>query len=688
MNKTISALLLAFGTLFGTPAQAKIVHLLPIPQQVTTVAGKPFALTRSVRLTDPTGCPLLRRVLTDHGATIKHRARARVTVQLVDSIPGAFVHQVAGFDDEAYTLTVAADEVRITATTPLGVVRAAQTLDQLAQGYTSEVAALESVVIHDWPAFRVRGFMHDVGRSFLSLAELKTEIDNLARFKVNVYHWHLTEKQAWRFEVKAYPQLTSAASMTRYAGQYYTQDQCRELVRYAAERGVTVIPEVDMPGHSDAFRRAMGFDMQTDEGVAVLKHVLDELSEVFPEAPYLHIGGDEVNITYPRFLETMAGYLRAKDRRVLMWNRLVSGPPTADLCDMTQMWAAMARVVKGLPNIDCRYNYTNHFDVYADLVGIYKSNIYYTPRGTTEVAGTISAAWNDTRVPTETDIVRENNIYPNIIASATRAWQGGGERYIEQGGTTLPVDGPEYEDFAQFERRLLFYKDSVLHNAPMSYVKQSNVRWRISEPFPNGGDPTAVFPPETAPDPLPTSFSYGGRTYGSSVAAGAGIYLRHIWHPIVPSYFANPADSLTAYAWTYVYSPRACEAGAQIEFYTYSRSGNEVAPPVGQWDRRGSRIWLNCVEIPAPEWQQPDAQIPQDDSVKGLTNENLTARPVVRVHLNAGWNKVLMRLPHANNGGTGRDKWQFTFVLTDPEGRRALDGITYSPDRELPTNKH
>ncbi|MDY4031342.1 MAG: hypothetical protein SOY69_09085, partial [Alloprevotella sp.] len=413
-----------------------------------------------------------------------------------------------------------------------------------------------------------------------------------------------------------------------------------------------------------------------------LKVILDEVVEVFGASPYIHIGGDEVTITYPNFLKTMATYVRGKGKKVLMWNRLVAGPPTAELCDMTQMWATSGRVVEGLPNIDCRYNYTNHFDVYADLVGIYRSNIYYTPRGTANVAGSISAAWNDTKTQTQTDIIRQNNFYANVLATAERTWTGGGKQYIETGGTVLPNAGEEYEEFADFERRFLFHKAHALADEPIAYVRQTNVRWRITMPFPNAGNADLQLPPETATDDvLPTAYEYGGQTYTSRLATGAGIYLHHIWHPTIPSFFDAPAANQTAYAWTYVWSPKAQDAAAQVEFYTYSRSGNERAPQAGRWDRRGSRLWLNGEEIMPPTWQRPDASIPQDHSTLGLTNENLTAREPVAIRLKEGWNKVFIKLPHVNNGGTGRDKWQFTFVITDVTGRDALDGLIYSPSK-------
>ncbi len=692
MKHLFYTLAIASGSLLALNANAKVGDLLPRPHQIELTAGAaPFALQRTVAITDPTGCTYLKNFFTANGCTIAaagESAAATVTVSLASAIDGAYDYEVANFPNEGYKLSITANAINITAVTETGVIRAAQTLQQLAEGYadTGAPAALEALSMTDWPAFKVRGWMQDVGRSFLSVDELKKEIDLYARFKVNVFHWHLTEKIGWRFEVKAYPQLTSYTNGVRYPGQYYTQEQCKEVEAYAAERGITVIPEIDMPGHSDVFKNAMGFDMQTDEGKKALKVILKEAAEVFPKAPYIHIGGDEVTIK-DGFLEEMTAFVRdSLGRKVVLWNKLNNKAVTKDIADMTQMWATSGTAVKGLPNIDCRYNYINHFDVYADLVGIYKSNIYYADKGNPDIAGTISAAWNDTKVATEDDIIRQNNQYANVLASAERGWIGGGKQYIEAGGTRLPNTGEEYEEFADFERRFLFHKAHSLQGAPIPYVKQSNIRWRLTEPFPNDGDATKAFPPEQAAKldaVMPTTYSYNGTDYAAKQVTGGGVYLRHIWHGTVRGVLNNPANNQTCYAWTYVYSPVAQDAGAQIEFYTYSRSGKDKMPPAGKWDRRGSQVWLNGQEIAAPTWQQSDKDIPQDDTTLGLTNENFTARPVVKVHLNEGWNKVFLKLPHANSGGTARDKWQYTFVLTDTEGKNALEGITYSPDRTL-----
>ncbi len=670
-----SAIVLALAT----PSFALVENIMPKPKQVKVNAGEGFATVRPVSITDPTASTELQRFAKDASLTVAPDAMAKITVTIAP-VEGAYDYQLAGYPSEAYSLTVTPDEISITAPTALGVTRAAQTLRLMAEG---SAGSIESATITDWPAFKLRGFMHDVGRSFLPIEELKQEIDLLSRFKVNTFHWHLTDYTGWRLEIKAYPQLTGEKGITRFPGQYYTQEQARELQDFAAERGMTIIPEIDMPGHSHPFESAMGHSMQTAEGISELKVILKEVADLFEKAPYIHIGGDEIGFQDSYLIE-MIDYVHSLGKKAVIWNRYNSPAKKVDPnvipCDMTTNWATSGTLSEGVPNIDMRYNYTNHFDVFADVVGIFKSTIFGLEQGNPDVAGTISAAWNDTMTPTPDDIVRQNNIYANVLASCERAWTGGGAQYIEQGGVTLPNSGEEFEEFADWERRFLHHKTTTMAAAArlIPYVKQTNVRWRITDQIPNGGNPDAILEPEqhlnaeTMPSTIPTQS-----------ATGAGIYLRHIWHPTVKGFFSNPQDGMTAYAWTYVYSPEEQEAGALIEFYTYSRSGNEKAPDAGKWDRRGSRIWLNGTEITAPTWTQPGANIRQDQNDSGLTNENFTARQPVKIHLKEGWNKVFLKLPHANSGGTARDKWQFTFVITDPEGTDALDGLIYSPNRIL-----
>lgn len=665
MNKL--ALTLILGLSGATFAGASVNHLLPVVKSCIKKDTPGFDLKRNISLTDPTESELLCRVLSDNGANISESSNAIVKVEIVDLIPGAFNHKLADYADEAYSISISENLVDIKALNRTGVIRAAQTLNQLAMA----TETLEAVDIVDWPAFKLRGYMHDVGRSFISVDELKKQIRLLSAFKVNTFHWHMTENQAWRFEVKAYPQLTSNESMTRFAGQYYTQEQIREVLDEARICGVTVIPEIDMPGHSAAFERAMGFEMQTPRGKEVLKNVLSEVAALFSDSPYIHMGADEKTITDNTFLDTMIDHLHSLGKKVVCWNR-INGVNIADhKFDMTQMWATAGSKITGIPNIDCRYNYTNHFDVFADLVGIYKSSIYYTPIGTDEVAGTISCPWNDRKTPTESDIINQNNFYANVLASAERAWKGGGEQYIEKGGTMLPNSGSEFEEFADWERRFLLHKHTTLKDEPIPYVKQTNVRWHVTEGFANNGDSNASFAPEDGID---------NPTWNITPVTGAGIYLRHTWGGTVPGLYGNASLNQTAYAYTYVYSPIEQTAGALIEFQNYGRSENDLAPDNGKWDRKGSRIWLNDEELIAPNWTNAGKSI---NSEVNLGNENFTARKPVQITLREGWNKVLVKLPYVSAPGVRLNKWMWTFVVTDSEGKNALDNLVYSPLKYL-----
>ena len=697
MRKFFSATIVALMVLLPSVLQAKVEHLLPRPQQVTVTEGS-FDLGRPVTISYLDGaakCELLEEFFTSNGCTIAEGGAA-VNVSLVASIEGAHDYELYGYENEAYTLEITAAAINITAVTATGIIRAAQTLTQLAEGYEG-AAALETLTMKDWPAFKLRGYMHDVGRSFISADELVKQVELFSRFKVNTFHWHMTENQAWRFEVKAYPKLTSDESMTRFPGQYYTQEDCKKVLDAAKKHGMIVVPEIDMPGHSEAFERAMGFNMQSEEGKVVLKKVLDEVCTVFADAPYIHIGGDEVSTT-AAYLNEMIAYVESKGKKAELWNPINGIGQDALNHTLAQMWGTRGYLAPGKANIDCRYNYTNHFDVFADLVGIYKSNIYYHDKGTPEVAGAVSGCWNDRKVADEVQIMAQNNVWANVIATAERAWIGGGKQYIDNmtntpdnlevdgghGGVMLPNSGEEFEEFASWERRFLFHKANSLKNEPIPYVKQTNVRWRITDAFPNNGNPGMSFAPEAAgtsadANLIAESFVHEGKTYYTGMATGAGIYLSHTWgNSIIDAYYSNPQFNHTAYAWTFVYSDKEQTVGAQIEFQNYSRSEQDGAAPAGKWDHFDSRIWLNGVEIPAPVYENTGVSVSSKEVM--LKNENFPARKPIEVTLKQGWNKVFLKLPYMNTGYRLK-KWMFTFVLTDVEGKNAVDGLIYSPNQ-------
>ncbi|UWM64690.1 beta-N-acetylhexosaminidase [Enterobacter sp. CP102] len=214
--------------------------------------------------------------------------------------------------DESYTLKVDANGVNISANTRFGALRGMETLLQLIQN-GPENTAIPWVTIEDAPRFPWRGLLLDSARHFIPLNDIKRQIDGMAAAKLNALHWHLTDDQGWRFTSKRYPKLTQLAS----DGQFYTPEQMREIVSYATDRGIRVVPEIDMPGHASAIAVAYPelmsapgpYEMERHWGV--LKPVLDptkeatytfaeamvsELAAIFPD-PYLHIGGDEVDDT-------------------------------------------------------------------------------------------------------------------------------------------------------------------------------------------------------------------------------------------------------------------------------------------------------------------------------------------------------------------------------------------------------
>ncbi len=579
-------------------------------------------------------------------------ANLQIEERLVNEVKGAKTQE------EAYHLTIAKDRILLEATTPEGLYWGRQTIEQLK--YTKKQKTyLPQCDITDWPAFRIRGFMHDAGRSFIPVEELEKEIHLLSRYKINTFHWHLTENQAWRLESKRYPQLTVAENMERDKGLFYTLDDARKVVECCKRHNMLLIPEIDMPGHSAAFERTFGCTMQSEQGIKILKDILDEVCMTF-DVPYIHIGTDEVQFTNPDFVPQMVAYLHEKGKKVISWNPGWNYKPGE--IDMTQLWSYRGKAQEGIPAIDCRFHYANHFDDYADLVALYNSRIYNKEEGSDDLAGCILAFWNDRYVDNIPQLLAENNFYPYMLTLAERAWRGGGNCYFDGKGTLLWDDEPEQlVAFTEFENRMLQQKNGWLAGEPFPYVCQTKMHWRITDAFPNGGDLQKSFPPEEVED---TVFVYDGETYHTRMVTGNSIYLRHVWGTLVPGFFAQPQENHTAYATSWIYSPKERKTGLRLEFQNYSRSESDLPPQQGTWDYKGSRAWLNGEEIMPPVWinehQTRSNEIP-------LRNENCVARPPIEITLHKGWNKLMLKLPVGkfSTPETRLVKWMFTAAIID-----------------------
>lgn len=640
-------------------------YLLPKPQSAVLTGEIPRPA--SVNINMPYWEEKYREIFEKDGIKVDKNSNFNVKGIIVDEIPG-----MPTDNEEAYSLNICENAIRVEATSAKGIYWALMTLVQLMD---SDCATLPLCFISDWPAFSYRGFMMDAGRSYISWDELKREIEVMSSFKMNVFHWHLTENQAWRLESKLFPELTDSASMIRDVGKFYTVEDCREIEQWAVNHNVEIIPEIDMPGHSDAFRRAFGFDMQTDEGINVLKQVISEACATFKHSRYFHIGTDEVKITNPDFVDEMVAHVRKHGKKAISWNPGWTYKPGE--IDMTQLWSSSGKPTPGIPAVDSRLHYINHFDVYADIRALYRSRIYDKMNQDDEIVGAEIAVWNDRYVDNERDLIIQNNLYPLLLAIAERSWRGGGSEYFDGLGTNMAsADSEDFTEFADFENRLLHYKNTTLSDCPIAYVKQTDVNWLITDQFPNEGNLDKIFPPEI--EGIKSKYFYEGKEYGTREAAGAGIYLRHVWGDKVPSFYDNPMKNHTAYAFTQVYSPAEQTVGLQFETQNYSRSESDLPPSQGTWDYRGSKLWINGVEVEPPQWR--NSHIERDNETS-LGNENMAVRAPIPVELKEGWNQVMIKLPVGvfRTPETRLVKWMFTFVLTTPDGRSAAPGLIYSP---------
>lgn len=590
------------------------------------------------------------------------KANLPVNEKIVDNIDGAI------FQDEAYHILITSKGVNIEATTQRGLYWARQTMAQLTT-YKKGKQLLPLCEITDWPAFRIRGYMHDIGRSYIPMDELKTEIAMLSCFKINTFHWHLTENQAWRLESKLYPQLNAPANMERSKGKFYTLVEARELVKFCRQHHVLLIPEIDMPGHSAAFERTFGFGMQTPEGTRIMKDIIAEACDAL-DVPYLHIGTDEVQFTNPQFVPEMVAFVRSKGKKVISWNpgwNYKKGE-----IDMTQLWSYRGKAQPGIPAIDCRFHYANHFDNYADLVALFNSRIYNQPMGSDDLAGCIIAFWNDRYIDNTRQLLDENNFYPYMLTLAERAWRGGGRGYFDGKTTLLWDDEPEQKaEFAEFENRMLWHKQHTLKGQPFAYERQADVEWRITDAFPNNGNLQMSFPPEEhlaavgTPETDAKSYEYNGKTYNSRTITGNGIYLRHVWGTLVPEFYKDPKENSTAYATRWIYSKKPCTAHLYMETYNYSRSESDLPPRAGTWDYKGSRAWINGNEIMPPVWTNTHTERTNE---LPLRNENCVSRPPVDIRLNKGWNKLVLKLPVGKFQAkeTRLVKWMFSATVVMP----------------------
>ena len=384
MKRLLLATALCLSMLSAHAADANY-NVVPLPKSVVMAKGLPFNLTNATTIVYEGTNPEMKRNARFLSEYIQQASGIKTAVlDKRDKKAAAIVltidPKVAGA--EAYRLSVNNKQVTIAASTPAGVFYGIQTLRKSLPVQTNGAdVTLPAVTVAEAPRFGYRGMMLDCARHFFPLSFVKKFIDILAMHNMNVFHWHLTEDQGWRLEIKSHPELTAKSSMRSGTvighnatvddsiphGGFYTQQEAREIVEYARQRHITVIPEIDMPGHMLAALAAYpelgctGGPYEVGHRWGVYKDVLclgkestykfvqdviDEVVEIFP-AKYFHIGGDEsptvmwekcpkclqkakdentdIKHLQQYFTNRVEKYLNGKGKSIIGWDEILEG---------------------------------------------------------------------------------------------------------------------------------------------------------------------------------------------------------------------------------------------------------------------------------------------------------------------------------------------------------------------------
>jgi hexosaminidase len=625
----------------------EIPALIPLPQQVVWQKGS-FSLKNCqyIFIQQPSlqkeAKYLKQYIFSKTGRDVvivkKLRSGTGITLGLAQ-IPAKFNAS------EAYRLTVNSRGVMLKANTADGIFKGLQTIAQL--NFKNDI---KSCAITDFPAFKWRGYMIDVGRNFQSVALLKKQIDVMSKYKMNIFHFHLTEDIAWRLQIKKYPQLTEAANMVRNKGNFYTVEELKDLIQYCKDRYITLVPEIDMPGHSAAFTRAFGTDMQTSKGLGIVKEILKEIAETY-DIPYIHIGADEVVIKNKQFLPEVTRLIKSYNKQVVAW------APGGNYDDKTirQLWKDEGDKdvsKKFIKYIDSKSLYISDMDPLSTVITIFNRKFGGKLQGDQSLLGAEFCLWNDRLAAKEADLLSMNAVYPALLTFAERSWCGGGYELAFNLGESTSTRAIA---FKSFEERLLRHKKAYFSSEPFVYIKQTDLKWKLIGPYANNGDLKQAFPPETAAFDM-------FKVKGLSVQGGT-IWLWHTNAPAVKAWLPEFTANSTWYAQTNFFSKADTVISFWIDLKDQSRSGADATPNEGEWDYKQSKLWVNGIQIDPPKWKF--AGRPKGKIEEPLVDEGFYYRPPIEIKVKKGWNKVLFKLPMDQFGRKDWQmppKWMFTFI--------------------------
>lgn len=635
--------------------EAAPVKLIPFPQKVVWGEGtRPLGPLRVQ--TDETLSPAIGKAL---------RSLGRDYGIPMDTVDGDVLHFQgdATLQEEGYRLRVSRETIQITAATDKGRFYALQTLGQLlSQSGRENRIALCSIT--DWPAFALRGFLWDVGRNYQSVETLKSHLDVMARYKFNAFQWHLTDYPAWRIESKAFPELNDPKNHrpTRDPGKYYTYDEIREVVAYARERQIQVIPEIDMPGHSDAFTKAIGHKMESEAGRAVLETVLEEFFAEIPKelCPIIHIGSDEVEIEDPKtFMDRVVGLVRSHGREAMVWNPGLE----VDQEVIRQTWKPDHVGKMEYREVDSWNSYINNGDPFIHI-----PKLFFKPIGkgsTNEVLGGILCLWPDVNIDREQEAIWTNPLYPSLLTYAWTTWTADVQDASRDYLTMVPQKGsPENRYFAAFESFLIHHKQTYFQDSPFPYLSQADMVWELFGPFPTLG----------------TAETANLENHPPKRATGNTIYIRDRFKQ--GGQFPQAKVGETYLARTYLWSDRDRQVATWIGFETPYRANRVYSgiPEQGKWDANGGSLSVNDRPLPAPHWKNPGWKpsktsgwgSPEDQEIPWTKEELYWTREPYPLPLKKGWNKIEVMVP----GKSDYQNWMFTLAVLDRQGIKVATNPT------------
>lgn len=420
------------ATGFATDASYDVI---PLPQSIVMVKGKSFILNSNTTIFCSSKDDLMQKNACFLSCYIADLTGLKLKVSDIKPKKGNYIELLLNNKnikgEEAYTININNKNIKISGLTSTGVFYGVQTLRKslpICNAINNPIV-LPAAEIKDAPRFKYRGMMLDCSRHFFSIDFIKKFIDLIALHNMNTFHWHLNDDQGWRIEIKKYPKLVEIGSVRtgtvmgrnsdvddsiKYGG-YYTQEQCREIVEYARQRHITVIPEIDMPGHMKAVLASypnlgctggpykvghnwgVYYDVLcigNEDTFKFVEGVLDEIIDIFPSR-YIHIGGDEtptkrwnecskckkimqkeglaINKLQAYFTNRIEKYLNSKGRSIIGWDEILDGDINKSATIMSwrgiepgEKGAKMGHDVIMSPTSYCYFDYAQTKEQYSE----------------------------------------------------------------------------------------------------------------------------------------------------------------------------------------------------------------------------------------------------------------------------------------------------------------------------------